>query len=263
MLTFGLSSRHPGFSHNIDVATPEIIYRQIPHSPRFGNPSSLPYSSAGPFTWLSRDASANPRLPDSRLTGRQHDSSEIRRPSRDRSGINKLHAEPTCGACQGTNDEHHGHSDSDSYPPSYADRGHPYDIALPVLRSRLPKYCFVCIHIWYIHTHSGFVLSELRVDNSGLLFLVRRGLWAGGNRWEGHTYYHHHGGSGADVPAPGRNVSTAATQGGGEYDAKYSHEGGRSGNDHIRDPGCIAESSEERIVSSIKVDRCGRFSVLF
>jgi hypothetical protein len=86
---------------------------------------------------------------------------------------------------KGPNDKHHSHSNPDPFPPPHADCGHAYDVALYVLRSRLPKHCSVCVHVWYIHTHSGFVLPELWIDDHGLLILVWRGLRTGGNRWEG------------------------------------------------------------------------------
>jgi len=257
MLTLRLSERHPRFSNLVDVVTSEIIHRRVPYPSCFGHPPSLPHHPAGSFTWLSRDTSSDSRLSDNRLTGRQHHSSEIRRPGRDRPGPNQFHAEPTRAACQDPNDKHHGHSDSGAYPPAHTDSNHTYDIALSILRSRLPKHRTVCVHIWYVYTHSGFVLPELWIDGHGLLVLVWWGLWTGGSRWEGDAYSHYHGGSGAGVSTSGRNVSTPTTQSGGEYDVEYSYKGRmgrRGGNDDICDPSGTTKSSEERIATDVEVD---------
>jgi hypothetical protein len=264
VLTFGLSSRHPRFPHLVDVIAPEVVHRRIHHASRFGNASSLPYPSAGPLTWLSWDTSANPCLPDNRLAGRQHNPSEIRRPGRDRPGPHQLHPEPI-RAYQGSNDNHHGHSDTDSHSPPHSNCNHPYDIALYVLGSRLPKHHSVCIDIRYVHTYPRFILPELWIYGRGLFALVWRGLRAGGTRREGHACAHYHRSSGTDVSSSGRNVSAATAQGGGEYDAEYSHEGwmGRgSGNDNVCHPSGITKSSEERVVSGIEVDEYGSFFVL-
>jgi hypothetical protein len=266
ILTLRSSERHPRFSNLVDVVTSEIIHRRNTHPSRFGHPSSLPHHPAGPFTWLSRDTSSDSRLSDNRATGRQHDSSEIRRPGRDRPGPNQFHAEPTRAPRKGPNDNHHSHSNSDTHPPAHTDCDHAYDFALSILRSRLPKHCSICVRIRYIHTHSGFVLPELWINDHGLLVLVWRRLWTGGNRWEGDTYSHYHGGSGAGVSASGRNVSAATTQGGREYDVEYSHKGrmGRGGgNNNICDPSGITKSSEEWSASDIEVDGWTCFSVLF
>lgn len=211
MLTLGLSARHPRFSNLVDVVTPEIIHRRIPRTSRFGHSPSLSHHSAGPFTWLSWDTSSNSCLSDNRFTRRQHNSPEIRRPGCDRPGPNNFRAEPTRGACQDPNDKHHSHCNSDSYTPAHTDCDHTYDIALYIPCSRLPKHCSICVHIWYIHTHSGFVLPELWIDGRGLLVLVWWGLRTGGSRWKGHAYSHYHCGSSAGVSTSGRNVSTTTT----------------------------------------------------
>lgn len=208
MLTLVLSSCHPRFSRLVDFVTPKIIHQRIPHTAPFSNSSNLPHPSIGPFTWLSWDTSADPRLSDHSLTGRQHNSLEIRRLGRDRSG-SQFHTKSIRSPHQGPNDEHNSNSHTNPRSSPHSDCYHAHNGVVYVFRSRLPKHRSVCVHIWHLHAHSGLVLPELWNDGHRLLVLVRRSLWAGGNSWEGDAYSHHHGSSSAGVSASGRNVSAA------------------------------------------------------